>query len=60
MAPSETNGTIQDANGHSTLLHKDPDPKAPFLGKQPYGMPADLVIPKIMDIDNVDEKLWVT
>lgn len=31
----------------------------PYQGQQPYGMPDDLVIPGIMDLDNTDEKLWV-
>jgi 2,4'-dihydroxyacetophenone dioxygenase len=44
--PSETNGSKTDA-------------ATPFQGEQPYGMPADLVVPKIMDLENTDEKLWV-
>lgn len=45
--PSETKGTKHDA-------------ATPFQGEQPYGMPADLVIPKIMDLENIDESLWVS
>lgn len=31
----------------------------PYQGEQPYGMPNDLVIAGIMDLDNTDERLWV-
>ena len=48
---SETNGTKS---------HSESDKAIPFQGKQPYGMPSDLVIPKVMNIDDTDERLWVT
>ena len=53
--PMATNGT---ANG-STPEKDDSHAKA-FQGQQPYGMPADLVIPKVMELDNTDERLWVS
>lgn len=51
MAPSAT-------NGDTTTKSKD-DKSLPFQGQQPYGMPDDLVIPGVMDIDGTDDKLWV-
>ncbi|HET7479254.1 MAG TPA: 2,4'-dihydroxyacetophenone dioxygenase family protein [Rubrobacteraceae bacterium] len=30
----------------------------PYRGEQPYGMPDDLVVPGILDLDS-DERLWV-
>lgn len=63
MATATSNNVSHPTNGHTngdgTKIHKDPNPKQPFLGQQPYGMPDDLVIPKIMDLENTDEKLWV-
>ena len=55
MAPSAaTNGA---ANGSTP--EKDGSQGKAFQGQQPYGMPADLVIPKVMELDNTDERLWV-
>jgi len=48
--PSETN---------ATKSHSESDKAIPFQGKQPYGMPSDLVIPKVMNTDDTDERLWV-
>ena len=48
MAPAATNGDAKD------------DKAIPFQGKQPYGMPDDLVIPNVMDFDGTDDKLWVS
>ena len=48
--PSETNGTKS---------HSESDKAIPFQGKQLYGMPSDLVIPKVVNIDDTDERLWV-
>jgi 2,4'-dihydroxyacetophenone dioxygenase len=31
----------------------------PYRGEQPYGVPEDLVVPRVLDIDNTDERLWV-
>ena len=31
----------------------------PYRGEQPYGVPDDLVIGGILDVDNTDERLWV-
>ena len=31
----------------------------PYRGEQPYGVPEDVVIPKVLDIDETDERLWV-
>ena len=56
---AQTNGIPKDESNGSTKLHKDNDPGQRFLGEQPYGMPNDLVVPKIMDLDNSDERLWV-
>ena len=47
--PSETNGTKS---------HSESDKVIPFQGKQPYDMPSDLVIPKVMNIHDTDERLW--
>jgi hypothetical protein len=54
---SEANGQNQ-TNG-AKIHGSMPDAATPFQGQQPYGMPADLVVPKIMELDNIDEKLWV-
>ena len=51
MAPAATaNGTNGATEAKGT----------PFLGQQPYGMPNDLVIPKVMELSNTDERLWVS
>lgn len=39
--------------------HEKNDAAIPFQGQQPYGMPPDLVIPRILDLTNTDERLWV-
>ena len=31
----------------------------PYRGEQPYGVPEDLVVPRVLDVDNTDERLWV-
>jgi hypothetical protein len=53
--------TPQTTNGATlgTKSHEDPDPKMPFQGEQPYGMPDDLVVPKILNLEDTDERLWV-
>ena len=53
--PSATtdNGTLSGGT-------KQDDKAIPYQGPQPYGMPDDLVIPNIMDIDGADERLWVS
>ena len=51
MAPSATNGDTKQAEDEKSL---------PFQGKQPYGMPDDLVVPNVMDIDGTDDRLWVS
>jgi len=53
--PSET--TENGTNG--TQAHSTDDKAIPFQGKQPYGMPQDLVVSKILNIDDTDERLWV-
>jgi hypothetical protein len=35
------------------------DEAIPYRGEQPYGVPEDLVIPTVLDIDGTDERLWV-
>ena len=55
MAPSQTTGN--GTNG-TTPASKD-DKAVPFQGQQPYGMPNDLVVKGVLDIDNCDERLWV-
>ncbi|KAK0284501.1 hypothetical protein LTS00_011227 [Friedmanniomyces endolithicus] len=56
MSPTATNENGSSANGARAKLD---DKAAPYQGAQPYGMPNDLVIPNIMDIDGTDERLWV-
>jgi len=56
MSPTATNENGSSANGARAKLD---DKAAPYQGEQPYGMPNDLVIPSIMDIDGTDERLWV-
>lgn len=49
------------ANGHNngTKIHGSRnDAAVPFQGEQPYGMPNDLVVAKILDLENTDERLW--
>ncbi|KAF2478942.1 RmlC-like cupin domain-containing protein [Neohortaea acidophila] len=46
-AATETNGQSKD------------EKNMPYQGAQPYGMPDDLVIPNVMDLDGTDERLWV-
>jgi hypothetical protein len=31
----------------------------PYRGETPYGVPEDLVIPDVLDLDRGDERLWV-
>ena len=31
----------------------------PYRGERPYGVPEDLVVPRVLDIDGTDERLWV-
>lgn len=47
-----------ESNGSNGNVAKD-EKSMPYQGEQPYGMPNDLVIAGIMDLDNTDEKLWV-
>ncbi len=56
MSPTATTEKGSSANGARAKLD---DKAAPYQGEQPYGMPNDLVIPSIMDIDGTDERLWV-
>ncbi len=56
MSPTATNENGSSANGARAKLDEK---AAPYQGEQPYGMPNDLVIPNIMDIDGTDERLWV-
>lgn len=35
-----------------------PDAATPYRVEQPYGVPADLIIPGVLDLDP-DERLWV-
>lgn len=56
-----TNG---QSKGHShtngTKVHGERNDAAiPFQGQQPYGMPHDLVVPGILDLQNTDERFWV-
>jgi hypothetical protein len=53
MSPAATN---TNSNGAAPQADSK---KLPYQGLQPYGMPDDLVIPGIMDIDGTDERLWV-
>lgn len=46
-----------EANGND--VHSKANKAIPFQGKQPYGMPPDMVIPNVMDLENTDERLWV-
>ncbi|KAK3176237.1 hypothetical protein OEA41_007560 [Lepraria neglecta] len=32
---------------------------SPFQGEQRYGTPNDLVVSKVLDLDNTDDRLWV-
>ena len=56
MAPPTA--TSESANG--SIAAKDDSHTKAFQGQQPYGMPADLVIPKVLELDNADERLWVS
>lgn len=56
--------TKGQSNGRShtngTKIHGEKnDAAVPFQGEQPYGMPHDLVVPSILDLQNIDERLWV-
>ena len=57
-------GGITDvANGHTngTKIHGTKnDAAVPFQGEQPYGMPNDLVVSKVLDLESTDERLWVS
>lgn len=46
-----------EANGNKS--QSDSNKAIPFQGKQPYGMPSDFVVPKILNIEDTDERLWV-
>lgn len=56
MAPPAATIESNGSNGNDVKDNKS----MPYQGAQPYGMPDDLVIPNIMDLDNTDEKLWVS
>lgn len=50
------------ANGHTngSIIHgTENDAAVPFQGAQPYGMPNDLVLAKVLELENTDERLWV-
>ena len=54
--------TTEVANGHtngSKIHGTKNDAAVPFQGDQPYGMPNDLVVPKVLDLETTDERLWV-
>ena len=54
--------TTDVANGHTngSKINNTRDGAAvPFQGAQPYGMPNDLVVSKVLDLENTDERLWV-
>jgi hypothetical protein len=56
MAPAAS----VDTNDLNSTNGQNGDEKTmPYQGAQPYGMPNDLVIPGIMDLDKTDERLWV-
>jgi hypothetical protein len=46
-----------EPNGNKS--HSDSNKATPFQGKQLYGMPSDFVAPKILNIEDTDERLWV-
>lgn len=52
-AATETNGSAAPAS-------KTGSQAIPFQGQQPFGMADDLVIPNIMNIEDTDERLWVS
>ena len=55
-------GTTDLANSHtngSKIGGTKDDAAVPFQGEQPYGMPDDLVVAKVLDLENTDERLWV-
>jgi hypothetical protein len=56
MPPSATKENEAANNGNAT---KQDDKNMPYQLEQPYGMPNDLVIPNILNIEETDERLWV-
>ena len=55
--PQQSTTCSSETNG--TKSHSESDKAIPFQGKRPYGMPSDIVIPKVMNIDDTEERPWV-
>jgi hypothetical protein len=58
MAPSASVDT-ETLNSSATGNSNEDEKTMPYQGAQPFGMPDDLVIPNVMELDKVDERLWV-
>lgn len=54
IVENPSNGASDNAK-----LHQDADPRQPYRGEQPYGMPNDMVVKAVLNTDNTDERLWV-
>ena len=57
--PAETADQVNGNTNGMKIHGTKNDSAAPFEGEQPYGMPNDLVVSKVLDLDNTDERLWV-
>jgi 2,4'-dihydroxyacetophenone dioxygenase len=57
MAPGIVENPNNGANDGAKLQKNDA--RQPYRGEQPYGMPNDMVVKGVLDLDNTDERLWV-
>ena len=51
--PAETTDAANDRTNGCKIA------ALPFQGDQPYGMPNDLVVSKVLELETTDERLWV-
>ena len=57
--PAETTDVVNGQINGSKIHGTKNDAAVPFQGDQPYGMPNDLVVSKVLDLETTDERLWV-
>ena len=57
--PDEITDVANGPTNGSKIHGTKNDAAVPFQGDQPYGMPNDLVVSKVLDLETTDERLWV-
>ena len=57
--PAEITDVANGRTNGSKIHGTKNDAAVPFQGEQSYGMPNDLVVSKVLDLETTDERLWV-